>query len=317
MILSDRQRLFAWLQLLRLANVFTAVADVAMGYLVTHGALESPVQFSLLVAASCLLYLSGMVLNDVFDANVDKREQPSRPIPSGRVSLRAAAAVGWSMLASGVAVAWFASATTRDLRPGIVATLLAACIVLYDRFLKQTLIAPFIMGACRGLNVLLGMSLARLAAEDTSVWVEWNSRAALMIASGVGLYIIGVTIFSRTDAVASSRTQLTTGLVVLFSGMGTLALVPNITNNVPPLLVLHYGWYMLWILLAIITGRRCVAAILKPSPHNVQTAVRHCVHTIIVLDAAVCVGYAGPVWGFAVLSLIFPTILLTAWLRAT
>ena len=32
-----------------------------------------------------------MVLNDVFDAEVDAREQPDRPIPSGRVSRRAAA----------------------------------------------------------------------------------------------------------------------------------------------------------------------------------------------------------------------------------
>jgi hypothetical protein len=49
----------------------------------------------------------------------------------------------------------------------------------------------------------------------------------------------------------------------------------------------------------------------------VQSAVRHCVQTIIVLDAAVCVGYAGPMWGFAVLALIFPTVGLAAWLRAT
>ena len=33
-------RAFAWLQLLRLPNVFTAVADVTMGYLVTKGELE-------------------------------------------------------------------------------------------------------------------------------------------------------------------------------------------------------------------------------------------------------------------------------------
>jgi 4-hydroxybenzoate polyprenyltransferase len=99
---SNRGRLFAWLQLMRLANVFTAVADVAMGYLVTHRNLEPPAHFALLVVVSCLLYLSGMVLNDVFDADVDAREQPTRPIPSGRITQRSAAAVGWAMLASGV-----------------------------------------------------------------------------------------------------------------------------------------------------------------------------------------------------------------------
>src|ERR671918_1414576 len=97
-----------------------------MGYLVTHGNLRPPLQFALLVVASCLLYLSGMVLNDVFDAEVDAREQPTRPIPSGRITLRAATAVGWAMLASGVLIAWFASLATSDWRPGSVATILAA-----------------------------------------------------------------------------------------------------------------------------------------------------------------------------------------------
>jgi hypothetical protein len=58
-------------------------------------------------------------------------------------------------------------------------------------------------------------------------------------------------------------------------------------------------------------------AIFEPSPQRVQTAVRHCVHSIIVLDAAVCVGYASSFWGFAILSLLIPTMLLTLWLNAT
>src|SRR4051794_40806202 len=100
------RRLTAWLQLLRLPNVFTAAADVTMGFLVTQRGLEPVQDFAMLVAASCLLYLSGMVLNDVFDAGVDAVERPERPIPSGRISLRAATIVGWTMLFAGVALAW-------------------------------------------------------------------------------------------------------------------------------------------------------------------------------------------------------------------
>ena len=32
------------------------------------------------------LYAAGMVLNDAFDAELDARERPERPIPSGRIS---------------------------------------------------------------------------------------------------------------------------------------------------------------------------------------------------------------------------------------
>jgi 4-hydroxybenzoate polyprenyltransferase len=264
-----------------------------------------------------------MVLNDVFDADVDAREQPSRPIPSGRVSWRAAAAVGWGMWTTGVLIAWFISFLTNDWRPAAVATLLAMCVVLYDRILKRTPIAPLMMGACRALNVLLGMSLAPmnpmaadgLAASASSV--TWASPAAWLIAAGGGIYIIGVTIFARTDARTSARAALTFGLIVLLSGMALLAVTPVLTENKPPLVVVRNGWFVLWALLAVITSRRCVAAIMQPAPQQVQSAVRHCVHSIIVVDAAVCVGYAHPTWGFAVLALIFPTVALTAWLRAT
>ena len=300
--------LFAWLQLLRLPNVFTAVADVLMGYLVVHrGELLSIENLIVLAAVSILLYLSGMALNDVFDAEVDARDCPDRPIPSGRVSLKAATAVGWGMLTAGVTLAWILSFTVNYWPPGVVATLLAACILLYDGALKRTRLAPLIMGECRMLNVLLGMSV---------MIVPWG-KAEILIAFGIGVYIMGVTIFARTDARISTRTRLTSGLIVLLSGIALLTAVPWLTAERPPLAVSLPGWYLLWAALALIIGRRCTMAVFEPSPKRVQTAVRNCVHSIIVLDAAVCVGYASPYWGFAVLSLLIPTMLLTLWLNAT
>lgn len=301
------RHLTAWLQLLRLPNVFTAAADVMMGYLVTHHELQPYLHFGLLVAASCLLYLSGMVLNDVFDAEVDARERPERPIPSGRVSLKAASALGWAMLAAGVVLAWIVSYIANDWRPGAIASLLAGCIAMYDSALKRSRFAPLLMGECRFLNVLLGMSL---------MLVPWG-KAELLIAAGIGIYIVGVTVFARTDARVSARSRLTSGLVVLLAGMALLAAVPWLTAYRPPLEVPPNGWYLLWVALALITARRCIMAIFEPTPPRVQAAVRHCVLSIIVLDAAVCVGYAGPYWGFVVLALLFPTMLLTPWLNAT
>jgi 4-hydroxybenzoate polyprenyltransferase len=308
--------LIAWLKLLRLPNVFTAVADVMMAFVVTQGSLR-PEQFAMLVAASCLLYLSGMVLNDVFDADVDARDRPDRPIPSGRVPLRTATAVGWALLASGVVVAWFAGLKASDWRPGAVGTALGACVVLYDAVLKTTPLAPLVMGTCRMLNVLLGMSLGPRAAEAASPYVAWLTPPAWLIAAGIGVYIVGVTIFARTEARQSARPRLLGGVTVMLIGMGLLAATPALSENDPPLTVGQNGWYLLWVVLALITMRRCAAAAVTPSPQNVQAAVRHCVLSIIVLDAAVCVGYAGPFWGLAVLSLIFPTLLLAMWLKAT
>ena len=65
----------AYLELLRLPNVFTAIADVIMGYWFAQAALngsESPTEthlgiLVLLIFSSSCFYLAGMVLNDYFD----------------------------------------------------------------------------------------------------------------------------------------------------------------------------------------------------------------------------------------------------------
>jgi hypothetical protein len=44
-------RLLAWLQLLRLPNVFTAMADVTMGFLLTHAAIVPLGAYGLLVVS--------------------------------------------------------------------------------------------------------------------------------------------------------------------------------------------------------------------------------------------------------------------------
>lgn len=305
--MTTTSRFTAWLQLLRLPNIFTAIADVTMGYLIARRELDPPLYFGLLVGVSCLLYLSGMILNDMFDAEVDAVEQPGRPIPSGRISRGAAAILGWTLLCSGIALGWILTFSANDWRPGVIATMLAAIILLYDGWLKHSRFGPLLMGECRFLNVLLGMSLMIL---------PWG-KAELLIATGLGVYVMGVTKFARTDAHVSSRTQLTSGFLVILAGLALLTGTPWLSYFRPPLEVPTGGWYLLWTALFLITGRRCVVAILDPSPQRVQAAVRHCVQSIIILDAAVCAGYVGSYWGFVIISFLIPTFALTFWLRAT
>ena len=153
--------LLDYLELLRLPNIFTAIADVAMGFLFVQADQSDDIgqtwqmqlpdarTLLLLAAGSALIYAAGVVLNDVFDLETDRLDRPERPIPSGRVSLPAARRTGWLLLAAGMAMAWIVLVLVGQLRPGLVGTLLAACVVLYDAGLKRTPLGPVAMGTCR------------------------------------------------------------------------------------------------------------------------------------------------------------------------
>ncbi len=307
-------RLRAIVQLLRLPNLFTAVADVAMGFLFTHAEAQPWPPLALLLATSCCLYLAGMVLNDLFDREIDAVERPGRPIPSGRISASFARRLGFALLAAGVAAGVLASVVTREGRSAAIAVTLAATIVFYNRVLKHTPLGPVAMGACRMLNVLLGMS----AAFD-----GWRA-IHYIVAAGMGVYIAGVTWFARTEAGESHRGMLAAALAVILSGVGLLAAFPRwAAPDLPqvswPSYALRAGdrWHLFWGMMAVLIGWRALRAIIDPLPVNVQGAVKHCLISLILLDAAVCLGVRGPLYGMAIVLLVLPTMALGRWSYST
>ena len=102
--LGLHDRLFAYLELVRLPNLFTSMADVTMGFYFARAmAPDARPLLPLVVAASTVLYAAVTTLNDVFDYPVDLEQRPERPIPSGRVSLGAArwlGAAAWVLMSA-------------------------------------------------------------------------------------------------------------------------------------------------------------------------------------------------------------------------
>ncbi len=311
---ANPSRLRAWAELLRLPNLFTALADVAMGFLLTHESHRPAAVVALLAIASACLYLSGMVLNDYFDRDVDAAERPQRPIPSGRVSPVFARRLGWGLLVAGVLSGCAAGMLAASVRSGLVAVLLAGMVVSYDALLKRTPMGPLAMGSCRVLNVLLGMS----AGVEPLAAMHW------IVACGIGVYIAGVTWFARTEATESHRGQLAAALAVMIGGIALLAWYPQWSdNNLPevsrPVYALRTGnrWYWFWGLMAVLIGWRGLRAVIDPLPVYVQGAVKQCLISLVVLDAAVCIGVRGPFYGAAIVALVLPTMLLGRWIYST
>ena len=310
--------LLAWLRLMRLPNVFTALADVTMGFLFVRQSLEPSGAFLCVAAASALLYTAGMVLNDVFDIDIDREERPERPLPSGAISLPVARAFGFALLGLGVVAAWlgglvFGTDAAAPWRSGLMATLLAALVILYDTWLKRTPLGPLGMGACRFVNVLLGMSLA---AEHTAGWPLGYGPAELLAAGGIGVYIVGVTWFARNEAEESAAVQLIAAIGVMIAGgvlLASSAFFMQLQFRVrePGILALLVALMLATVL------RRAFVATADPTPQNVQMAVKHSILSLIWLDAVVIAAVAPLEYSIGVALLLVPAYLLGRWVYST
>lgn len=300
-------RLRAYLELLRLPNVFTAVSNSLLGYWFAGPAPGDAPVLAALLASSAALYVAGIVLNDVFDIDIDRHERPHRPLPSGRVSLGAARVLGAQLLLIGAGLGWLVSFLLDDLACGVVATLLAAAIVLYDGWAKSTPLGPLVMGSCRSLNVCLGMAAAG------SLWTEAHACVAL----GLGLYIAGVTWFARREATRSQRWALLGGLLTMAAGLLLMGLFPWAGGSPPLRLAPQAMWWILWAFLMFSNLWRCVPALVDPAPERVQVAIRRCLIALILYDAAIVLALHGGAPAAAVLALLVPTLWLGRWIYST
>lgn len=305
----------AYCQLCRLPAVFTALADIMLGYLLTRTSVEPVSKLAFLMGASAGLYLAGMVWNDIFDRDQDAQERPKRPIPSGRVSLRAA--ITFASLLTVIGLACAAAAGMRSLA---IAGMLTACIFLYDGVLKKTPLGPFFMGGCRFLNVILGASSAGI--RFASAW----QLPQLWVAASLGVYIMGVTWFARTEAHVSRRSLLVIAAIIVNAGLIGLAtwiggwtidsgfLIGAGGVRDPKTVLFVLG------MIALTINRRILMAIQFPEPQYVQSGVRMMLLSVIMLDAT-CIyfklGEPGMHYAAATACLVIPSMILGKWMSMT
>jgi len=159
-------KLRSYLRLMRIPNVFTAFANVVAGVCLARGGAFHTRDLLVVLSSGCL-YCAGMILNDFFDREVDAGERPDRPIPAGEVPAATAAAVGGGLAALGLALA-----ALHGSLPGLFAGLLLGAVLAYDALLKDSWAGPVAMGACRGLNVAMGLSVQpAVAGWLTPLWL--------------------------------------------------------------------------------------------------------------------------------------------------
>lgn len=185
-----------FLQLARVSNLPTVWSNALLGAAAGLATAPEPprdlpqlLRLTWLPAlAGSLLYTGGMILNDAADAKVDAKERPTRPIPSGRVSRRAAFLLAGLGLGGGLALL----AGRFPGRPDVVllGAALVACILLYNLLHSRSAASVLLMGACRGLLVLV------CAAATGNPW----TAAPLWCAGILFAYVAGLSVVARNEA---------------------------------------------------------------------------------------------------------------------
>lgn len=174
----------AYLTLCRVSNLPTVWTNVLAASLLSGAPLSYRLFLLLAFSLSCF-YLAGMVLNDLCDCEHDRMFRPSRPIPRGDVSERAALVLTVALSLAGLGALVFAP----DLRGGLAALLLLAVIIAYDHHHKENPFSVLLMAGCRFLIfVVAGFALAGKVA------------GGVLLAGGAQfVWVVALSLFARYD----------------------------------------------------------------------------------------------------------------------
>jgi 4-hydroxybenzoate polyprenyltransferase len=288
-----------YLTLFRLPNLFTAPSNILAGYYaVVEPANASGLHLGILIICSILLYLSGIVLNDYFDIEVDRRERPLRPLPAGTVSKRKVLLIGIVFIIAANFISLLVSTSTF-----IIAAILSGTIVSYDYRMKYSVYGPGMMGAARALNVMLGSSPIFL----TTVLNINNSARIAVVTVSLFLFVFAISRLSRKEIDETDKVRTAKGSFVLIFALLAIIIVSGLVGVFLKDLFANLALFAIIMIITFIP-------LLQHRPlssKDIQRTIKTMVLSIIVLDSAFVSGSAGTAYGLVTLMLIMPAIILS------
>jgi 4-hydroxybenzoate polyprenyltransferase len=280
-------KLFNYLALTRPANVITAISDIIAGVSIAGALSKTPLPVTsiiFLAIATSFLYAGGIVFNDVFDLEIDKIERPERIIPSGKLTKKQAITFGLMLMIAGIFMSSLVSVFS-----GFTAVAIAFFALLYDKFAKhQLILGPLTMGFCRGLNLILGMSVLA-----NNILPEFWYISFLPI-----VFIAAITLTSQREVLGNNKLSVIFALILDLIVAGTIVLmaksgIMNFWNVLP--------FVALWLLINLVAKSK---AIRQNEPKNIMKAVKMGVLSLIPLNASYVAGFGDWKFGMAVLLLL-------------
>ena len=326
-----------YLLLIRAPNLFTVPSNILSGYFATTLLGDANItQLLLLIFSSIFLYVAGIILNDYFDINVDRKERPNRPLASGQITKRSALLIATSSIVAGNVLSWSVSWNSF-----IISFCLTIVIFIYNCWLKHNRVGnPLTMGLARFLNVLLGGSSALGLITNMDLTLVFIGYCLFLYTASISLLSMkevstGERLSNKAwiPIVLSFSTVLLTVGSIIVAGFSGYFQTVFIFNLVIFSCIMGISFFNLFSRLKQITNLTSQGQSKEGYPKveeesvesmnqaNISREIQHIVKTmilsIVVLDSIFLSGLVGIYAGFAVLLLVIPPILLGRKLYVT
>lgn len=326
-----------YLLLIRAPNLFTVPSNILSGYFATTLLGDTNItQLLLLIFSSIFLYVAGIILNDYFDINVDRKERPNRPLASGQITKRSALLIATSSIVAGNVLSWSVSWNSF-----IISFCLTIVIFIYNYWLKRNRAGnPLTMGSARFLNVLLGGSSALGLVTKMDLTLVFIGYCLFLYTASISLLSLkevstGERLSNKAwiPIVLSFSTVLLTVGSILVAGFSGYFQTAFIFNLIIFSCIMCISFFHLFSRLKRITNLISRGQYKEGYPKieedsvdrinqtNISREIQHKVKTmilsIVVLDSIFLSGLVGIYAGFAVLLLVIPPILLGRKLYVT
>ena len=284
--------------------MFTAPPDILAGYFAfVSPADANGIHLASLMVSSALLYISGIVFNDYFDIETDRKERPSRPLPSGKIRKENALLLAVLALAAGNIIPLVTVGPGSLLFSGS----LSAIIIAYDYRLKSSAVAGTLsMAGARFLNVILGASPVLAMALFSDGAAPSASLQTLTLAStSLFAYVVAIMTLSRKEVVGAAGRQSLAAILIAFGIVVVVGVVGYLLGFQPMFLL----FLVVFAAVMILTFRRYLRNGTAPA-ESIQKIIRNMVISIVILDSVFVAGSTDLLYGMATLLFIVPVVVL-------
>ena len=202
-----------YLQLVRLPGIFTAFSNVLIGYFFSFTFNSEIFFLPYLLTTSGMLFCSGMIFNDYFDYNLDKKERSFRPLASGKISKKNALLIGFIFLLLANISASFLGFDS------LIISLILTCAILFYNFkLKSISFLGIInLSIIRMLNILLGFSIISISFEFIQYLIP------------LGIFVFGISILAKNEVKANQIIYKKLNKIIIITTIVSVSIL--VVNN--------------------------------------------------------------------------------------